>query len=484
MRPGVDAKSTFASRGVAEDPKTCPKAPPHDTTPSDQPHARLAGQANRPRRTGNEHPWWRQACSFVMSASVAEGEPEAAESRAPAPPLFGEGVVRPPLERTRSCSFAPKRKSYSTATSAAAGRPPDLRESYNGRRPSEPADSPQSASAPREARRRFDRGGPTSCLRTTGSSTRDAGRPGCCHRSTSAADRRCSATIPFDKSNHATSTTTTIALLLPLTSAALSQWRHSDRERRTVGPGQRGLGGGAAEATLHRQPSVVARRRAAIAEARRRPISLGTARRLWFATLSSGRSKRSGRRLRAQTRWCSPPALDPAVVQLESSRWIVTAQASCSMQPPRRSAALHDHQLSRRRESCGRRGRIQRLPSREGRGRPSTTAQRARLDDRQAGSAHRSARKRARQNRYCAVAQSGAARRCRCGARTLTSRPAGVPPRPLRQWRRTTYRSGARARPCCLTATVDPKHTPPRNRGQRLNREGQANIAFDAANAL
>jgi hypothetical protein len=105
------------------------------------------------------------------------------------------------------------------------------------------------------------------------------------------------------------------------------------------------------------------------------------------------------------------------------------------------------------------------------RGRPGSTAQRARLDDRQAGSAYRSAGKRARQNRYCSVARSGAARRCRCGARTLASRPAGVPPRPLRQWRRTTNRSGARERPCCLTATVDPKHTPPRDRGQRLNRE-------------
>ena len=36
--------------------------------------------------------------------------------------------------------------------------------------------------------------------------------------------------------------------------------RRFDRERRPVGPGQRGLDGAAAEATLHRQPSVIARR--------------------------------------------------------------------------------------------------------------------------------------------------------------------------------------------------------------------------------
>ncbi len=65
--------------------------------------------------------------------------------------------------------------------------------------------------------------------------SRDAGRAGCCHRSTSAVDRRRSA-IPFDKSNHATSTTTTIALLLPLASAPLSQWRRQvDGRRRAIG---------------------------------------------------------------------------------------------------------------------------------------------------------------------------------------------------------------------------------------------------------
>ena len=36
--------------------------------------------------------------------------------------------------------------------------------------------------------------------------------------------------------------------------------RHSDRGNRIFGSGQRGLGGGAAESTLHRQPSVLARR--------------------------------------------------------------------------------------------------------------------------------------------------------------------------------------------------------------------------------
>ena len=41
--------------------------------------------------------------------------------------------------------------------------------------------------------------------------------------------------------------------------------RHSDRGRRIFGPGQRGLGGGAAEATLHRHPSGLARRGAGLA---------------------------------------------------------------------------------------------------------------------------------------------------------------------------------------------------------------------------
>jgi hypothetical protein len=133
---------------------------------------------------------------------------------------------------TPSFSFAPKRKSYSAATSAGAGRltPRLVRIPTTGGCRPEPADSPQNASAPREARRRFDRGSATSCLCTTGSlDPRDAGRAGCCHHSTSAVDRRRSATIPFDKSNHATSTTTMIALLLPTASAALSQWRQPRR---------------------------------------------------------------------------------------------------------------------------------------------------------------------------------------------------------------------------------------------------------------
>ena len=46
---------------------------------------------------------------------------------------------------------------------------------------------------------------------------------------------------------------------------ARAQWRHSDRGRRIVGPGQRGRGGAAAEATLHRQPSVLAQRGAGLA---------------------------------------------------------------------------------------------------------------------------------------------------------------------------------------------------------------------------
>jgi hypothetical protein len=55
--------------------------------------------------------------------------------------------------------------------------------------------SPQSASPPREELRRFDRGRPTSCLRTTGVLDRcDAGRPGCCYRPGGGA-RRAAGTI-------------------------------------------------------------------------------------------------------------------------------------------------------------------------------------------------------------------------------------------------------------------------------------------------
>ena len=45
-----------------------------------------------------------------------------------------------------------RKRTYSAVTSAGAGRPPDLCDSYNRRRRHEPADSPQSASPPREER--------------------------------------------------------------------------------------------------------------------------------------------------------------------------------------------------------------------------------------------------------------------------------------------------------------------------------------------
>ena len=87
-----------------------------------------------------------------------------------------------------SFSSARKRKWYSAETPAGAARPPDLCDSYNERRRHEPADSPQSASPPREERRRFDRGCPTSRLCTTGVLYRgDAGRPGYCYRPEGAA---------------------------------------------------------------------------------------------------------------------------------------------------------------------------------------------------------------------------------------------------------------------------------------------------------
>ena len=113
----------------------------------------------------------RNLSSCVAGNAETAVTPVAAEAR------HGLGVVSKRTGRattarpTASFSSARKRKSYSAETSAGAGRPPDLCDSYNRRRRHEPADSPQSASPPREERRRFDRGCPTSCLRTTGSST-------------------------------------------------------------------------------------------------------------------------------------------------------------------------------------------------------------------------------------------------------------------------------------------------------------------------
>src|ERR1019366_1065110 len=59
----------------------------------------------------------------------------------------------------------------------------DLCDSYNRRRLTRARGLTVERSPPREEQRRFDRGFPTSCLRTTGVlERRDVGRPGCCYR--------------------------------------------------------------------------------------------------------------------------------------------------------------------------------------------------------------------------------------------------------------------------------------------------------------
>src|SRR5450755_4703764 len=118
-----------------------------------------------------------------------------AEGRTAAPALPRRAGARrtaglaPAMDETRNCGeinrellLRPEAEAVLARPSGAAGRPPDLCESYNRRRLTRTGGH---TAEPRRGRRRAALRSwlPTSCLRTTGvPDRREAGRPGWCYR--------------------------------------------------------------------------------------------------------------------------------------------------------------------------------------------------------------------------------------------------------------------------------------------------------------
>jgi hypothetical protein len=144
---------------------------------------RLLVPSHGERKSHPSLPQLSNLSSGVAGDAESAARPAAAEARHSP----GVSVAR---DETRNCGETDRELLLRPEAEVVLGKAvrwcwptADLCDSYNRRRLTRARGLTVERSPPREEQRRFDRGFPTSCLRTTGVlERRDVGRPGCCYR--------------------------------------------------------------------------------------------------------------------------------------------------------------------------------------------------------------------------------------------------------------------------------------------------------------